>query len=192
MRYPLDHKSETRQRLVNAAGSLAKKNGFATTGVNALMASVNLTGGAFYSHFESKDDLLNEIILKELKRSHKLLTASIEENPVEGLKNFSAYYLSLAHVHHPEFGCALATLSNEVARADNSIKQTYQKSVQDIQQVFANTLQDENAAWATMALNVGAIMLARAMATPEVQQQLLDSCKQFANTSLQAVLKQQA
>ena len=51
MRYPQNRKAETRQKLIEKAGALAKKDGFATTGVDGLMASVGLTGGAFYSHF---------------------------------------------------------------------------------------------------------------------------------------------
>lgn len=187
MRYSADRKAETRRRLITTAGALAKKDGFATTGVDGLMASVNLTGGAFYSHFSSKDELLNEIIARELNSSRELLLRLLEEEPLKALQNFSAYYFSPMHVHHPEIGCALPSLSSEVARADDSIKQTYQTSVQAIQKVLADVWQDDSAAWATLALSVGAVVIARAMATPEAQQQLLDACRQFSNNSLQSL-----
>ena len=41
--------------------SIAKRGGFGTTGVDELMASIGLTGGAFYGHFASKEALLGEV-----------------------------------------------------------------------------------------------------------------------------------
>jgi len=47
MRYPTTHKEETRKKLLANARAIAKKGGFGTTGVDELMASIGLTGGAF-------------------------------------------------------------------------------------------------------------------------------------------------
>ena len=69
MRYPPEHKEGTRARLLEAGGALAKKDGFASTGVDGLMAAVGLTSGAFYSHFRSKAELLEAIVESELGRS---------------------------------------------------------------------------------------------------------------------------
>ncbi|MGX8249106.1 TetR/AcrR family transcriptional regulator, partial [Escherichia coli] len=69
MRYSAEHKAETRERLLASSGALAKQQGFAVTGVDALMKTVGLTGAAFYSHFPSKDDLFAELIERELRNS---------------------------------------------------------------------------------------------------------------------------
>ena len=78
MRYPQNRKAETRQKLIEKAGALAKKEGFATTGVDSLMASVGLTGGAFYSHFDSKSELLVEIINRELINSNNRMLVNAQ------------------------------------------------------------------------------------------------------------------
>lgn len=57
MRYSSTHKQETRQKLLDSSRAIAKKGGFDSTGVDALMSAIGLTGGAFYSHFRSKADL---------------------------------------------------------------------------------------------------------------------------------------
>lgn len=57
MRYSSTHKQETRQKLLDSSRAIAKKGGFDSTGVDALMSAIELTGGAFYSHFRSKADL---------------------------------------------------------------------------------------------------------------------------------------
>ena len=69
MRYTPEHKDKTRARLLAVGGSVAKKNGFGSTGVDSLMAAVGLTSGAFYAHFRSKAELLEAIVDQELGRS---------------------------------------------------------------------------------------------------------------------------
>ena len=61
MRYPADHKQRTGQRILNAASSLFRSRGYDATGIDAVMASADLTAGAFYAHFRSKEDLLRSI-----------------------------------------------------------------------------------------------------------------------------------
>ena len=46
MRYSAEHKAETRERLLASSGALAKQQGFAVTGVDALMKTIGLTGAA--------------------------------------------------------------------------------------------------------------------------------------------------
>ena len=89
-----------------------------TTGVDGLMASVGLTGGAFYSHFESKTDLLIEIITKELKFSDTFIGGQTSKRDITHVLNA---YLSPLHLKFPEFGCALPSLTNEIARSDNTV-----------------------------------------------------------------------
>ena len=62
MRYPANHKEETRKKLLANARAITKKGGFGTTGVDELMASIGLSGGAFYGHFPSKEALFAELV----------------------------------------------------------------------------------------------------------------------------------
>ncbi|WP_269758943.1 TetR/AcrR family transcriptional regulator [Variovorax sp. E3] len=54
MRYSNSHKEEIREKLLASGRAIAKRGGFTTTGVDALMPAIGLTGGEFYSHFPSK------------------------------------------------------------------------------------------------------------------------------------------
>lgn len=51
----------TRKSLLNSALELFEKQGFDRTSVQEIADRANLTKGAFYHHFESKDDLLRHI-----------------------------------------------------------------------------------------------------------------------------------
>lgn len=183
MRYPSNRKAETRQQLIEKTGALAKKNGFATTGVDELMASVGLTGGAFYSHFASKDDLLKAIIANELTSTTSRFMGS-QNDSIDSLVNLLELYLSPLHVKFPEMGCPLPSLSTEVARADMTTKQIYEDALKDIQQKLAHVIGNDNSAWATLALSIGGIVLSRAMASSETQQHVLNACKELARSSL--------
>lgn len=189
MRYSSTHKAETRLRLIEQAGRLAKKDGFATTGVDGLMATVGLTGGAFYSHFESKEELLKEIINAELVRSYEFFLPKEDDTSttsfsVASLKQLIVLYLNPAHIKKPEFGCSLPTLSTEVARSSDDIKQIYEAKVKHIQQGIFKVLKNDSASWAALALSVGAVTIARAMSTPEAQQEVLTACQNFLMQSL--------
>ncbi|PTQ90387.1 TetR/AcrR family transcriptional regulator [Agitococcus lubricus] len=174
MRYSAKHKAETRQTLIEKAGALAKQDGFATTGVDSLMATVGLTGGAFYNHFSSKDELLLEIIRQELKKSQHLLETNLANASTE---SFLDLYLSQLHLNFPALGCALPSLTTEVSRADEAIKQTFADGLAQIHHTLNTHLANPQLAWATLAMTVGAVNLARAMPTGEQQQILLESCK---------------
>ena len=79
MRYSASHKEQTRQRLIESSGAIAKRGGFATTGVDGLMKAIGLTGGAFYSHFPSKGDLFTEVVRRELSQSPILARDGVAE-----------------------------------------------------------------------------------------------------------------
>ena len=62
MRYSKEHKEQTRQRILEAAGRVFRRGGYSATGVDAVMADAGLTAGAFYRHFDSKEHLLGEVM----------------------------------------------------------------------------------------------------------------------------------
>lgn len=176
MRYAPNHKDTTRTRLLEVGGALAKENGFGTTGVDKLMAAAGLTSGAFYAHFRSKGELLEALVDSELTRS----LARFADKDDAGLLAALEGYLSPSHVDRPADGCAATSLTPEIARASESAKQTFEARMAEIHAAMAQHTADDGAAWALMAQAVGAVMLARAMATPEVRQAVLAGA--LANT----------
>ena len=61
MRYKSGYKEAKRKELLEISGRIAKSQGFANTGVDGFMKAADMTSGAFYSHFSSKQEfhLLN-------------------------------------------------------------------------------------------------------------------------------------
>ena len=121
MRYSASHKLETREKLLQSSAVSAKKSGFSTVGVDGLMKAIGLSGGAFYSHFSSKDELFASIVERELGQSLERLGG--RTRIASKLERCLKHYLSMAHVEHPESGCALPALGAEIARSDVEVRQ---------------------------------------------------------------------
>ena len=67
MRYDTDHKRATRQRIVKAAGRRFKQDGIDGAGLATVMSDAGLTNGAFYGHFTSKEDLVANVLIDQLR-----------------------------------------------------------------------------------------------------------------------------
>lgn len=179
MRYKPGHKEEKRRELLKSSGGLVKKGGFAATGVDALMQAAGVTSGAFYSHFSSKTDLLKALIQSELLASREMWAGNPHETAEEWIDFELDRYLNLAHIKHPEAGCALPPLAAEIARADASVREIYEKELLKGQQILATRMGSEDLAWAFICQLVGAILVARAMPDETMQRTVIEASKRF-------------
>lgn len=184
MRYSAEHKAQTRERLLDASGVLAKRGGFASTGVDGLMKAIGLSGGAFYGHFPSKDALFAQIVERELGSGKSVLATSADAG-TEKLRRCLALYLDMAHVSNVERGCAIPSLGPEIARAEPAVRERAEHWLLRLQQGWAKVLESDELAWAFLAQCVGALLLARMMVTPANQQQVLSASKTFLDAHLQ-------
>jgi len=172
MRYSANHKLQTKEKLLQSSAVSAKKAGFSTVGVDGLMKAIGLSGAAFYSHFTSKDQLFASIVERELSQSLERLGADQDRDKLERcLKQ----YLSMSHVEHPESGCALPTLGAEIARSDVLVREEAQVWICRLQESWAKILQSDSLAWAILSQCVGALVVARMLASTDIQRTVLQS-----------------
>lgn len=61
----------TRRRILASALALFVKKGYEHTTFNDIAARLKMTKGAVYWHFESKEDLLVELVKMALERFHR-------------------------------------------------------------------------------------------------------------------------
>jgi AcrR family transcriptional regulator len=59
---PRAQATSTRERIIDAAGLLFYEHGFHAIGLDAILEAVGVTKTTFYNHFESKDDLIVEVL----------------------------------------------------------------------------------------------------------------------------------
>ena len=77
------------------------------------MAEADLTVGTFYTHFKSKEALLQEALLQSLKARNEALRQALLAGDLELAVRT---YLSVEHRDAPGTGCPAAALAAEVAR----------------------------------------------------------------------------
>jgi TetR/AcrR family transcriptional regulator, transcriptional repressor for nem operon len=183
MRYSSTHKEETREKLMSSSRAIAKQGGFASTGVDALMASIGLTGGAFYSHFPSKQALFEALIEEEVDNSAKMLAGN-EDSSSDHVAKCLRSYLSTSHALHPEVGCVLPTLGAEIARATPQVRETVEQALKVTQKSWSQRTGDSDAAWALIAQCVGALVLARAVESERTRKEILAASRRFLGKTL--------
>ena len=178
MRYPTTHKAETRKKLLANARAIAKKGGFGTTGVDDLMASIGLTGGAFYGHFPSKEALFAELVEHEISNSVEML-AGDRDSPPDHVANRLRRYMSSYHAMHPESGCVLPALGPEIASAGPEVRVAVEDGLKRLQKSWSSRIGDPDAAWALIAQCVGALVLSRAVESERTRKEILASSLRF-------------
>lgn len=188
MRYSKTHKEETRRKLLDSSRALVKKGGFDTTGVEALMSSIGLTPGAFYTHFPSKQALLEEVLREEMQYSVSLFSPA-EAHDVDALRQRIRAYLSSAHAQHPEVGCALAAMGAELGRTPPTAKAIIENGLQQLHDVAQAELADSNAAWALISQCVGAVILSRAVASDAKRSEILRANRAHIDALLDSLTK---
>src|SRR5947199_10877218 len=114
-RYGKEHKQATRQRIIEAAGARLKRDGVHGSGIATLMADAGLTNGAFYAHFESKEDLVANAVTQQLLEQRERFSAQPPDRA--GLEQIVRQYLSVQHRDNPQDGSASAALLDQLGRS---------------------------------------------------------------------------
>ena len=178
MRYSKDHKQETRQRILEAAGRRFKRDGIDGAGLATVMADAGLTNGAFYAHFSSKEDLVANVLAEQLRAQRQSLDA--EPSDRAGLEAFVRSYLSPEHRNQFADGCPSAALLDEIARRPADTRDVFTEEVMGVVDDIAARINPTDVeagrvdALAVFGLMVGTLQLARTLTDPQLSDRLLD------------------
>ncbi|MUL48222.1 TetR/AcrR family transcriptional regulator [Mycobacterium sp. CBMA293] len=179
-RYGAEHKNETRRRIIAAASRRLKQDGIDGSGIATVMSDANLTNGAFYAHFGSKNDLVANVVADQLEQQRAAVSALPADR--ESLESYIRSYLSTEHRDNQPDGCPTAALLSEIGRCDGVVRDAYSAGAQSIVKEIAlhlpavrpevNRMQT---AWGLFGILVTSLQLARAISDPEVSAQVLDA-----------------
>ena len=182
MRYPSDHKERSRARIVEQASALLRERGIDGIGVAEIMRQAGLTHGGFYAHFDSKEALVEDALVKALDDTRDTLAHHAATlPPAQRLEAIVRSYLSRSHRDAPGSGCALAALGSEIARQQPTLRaaltRQYDRLVALIAGALADTGRPAEEAPAIVSTMVGALTLSRSVDDPEKSQQILRSAR---------------
>jgi AcrR family transcriptional regulator len=139
----LRNPERTRERLLKAASREVYRYGFQSAGIDAILAATNVTKGALYYHFESKEALgyaIVEEVLAKLPRERWLLPLQRNEdkNPIDALIS-----IVRAIPDGPKDvagGCPLVNLAQEMSQLDEQFRKRLERIFSSWQQGIATAL----------------------------------------------------
>lgn len=184
MRYSKEHKEETRQRILRAAGRVFRRQGYQGGGVDAVMKEAGLTHGGFYAHFKNKEALFEAAISAAMHGARETHQSWTQDRVGDDwIRTFTAHYLSPQHAERQEGGCAVPPLVSELGRAGEGPRVSFGNNIQEWAASLAEHLPGKSEsvddALAVIAACVGGIALARAVDDPELQERILSSSRRM-------------
>ncbi|KPW14806.1 Transcriptional regulator, TetR family [Pseudomonas amygdali pv. photiniae] len=179
MRYALDHKAQTHQRIVKEASMRFRRDGIGATGLQPLMKALGLTHGGFYAHFKSKDDLVEQALSHALDNV-KGITSDVFARQ-DSLSEFIDLYLSIDSRDSPDGGCPLPTMCLELGQRDQP-SATTDKIILHLLELFDQSLAQtgaESKSLPVLSTLVGGLVLARSAFNEELSQRILDTTRDY-------------
>jgi TetR/AcrR family transcriptional regulator, transcriptional repressor for nem operon len=181
MRYEKGHKEATRRHIIDVASRQFRENGVAAAGLAGVMSAAGLTNGAFYAHFESKEDLVRAVLAEARERG---LAGNLKANA--GLEKSIRDYLGTRHRDNSGSGCPTAALAAEIARHPQETREVFTEKAGQIISLIAAQLragsvaERRRKAMAIYGMMVGALQLARAVNDRKLSDEMLESAIESA------------
>jgi len=179
-------KRETRERILQAAATIARRDGLAAASIPRVMRAAGLTVGGFYGHFSAKSAMDAEVI-----RTVFGVIPGRSLGHLEGYHGFDwvqrAFrgYLTALNRDHPE-GCAYPNILSHIATGPPEVKKAFADALDLRIRAFEAHMpagagvSPRERSVAAMALTIGALILARASAGSAVSDEVLEACRKWA------------
>lgn len=134
----------TRERLLQAAFREVYKVGYQNAGIDTILAATNVTKGALYYHFESKEALghaIVEEIVAVVTRDRWILPlerSNGSKDPIDAL--IGIVQALPARPRDVRNGCPLVNLAQEMSRLDEQFRKRLERIFRDLQEAIAKAL----------------------------------------------------
>jgi TetR/AcrR family transcriptional repressor of nem operon len=176
--------ADARTRLLDAAMQVIRAQGYSATTVDDICQAAGLTKGAFFHHFESKQDLAVAAAAHFSQMAERLFAAAPYREPADPLDRLLGYIDfrgSIISGPIPDFTCLLGTMVQEAYDTHPAIRRACETYIgvhvadlaKDIE--AAKALYAPKAPWSALSLALhtqavlqGAFILAKAKGGPDV------------------------
>ena len=192
MRYKPGHREEARARMIAAAGRGFRRNGFGGIGVDGLAKEAEVTSGAFYGHFPSKDAAFKEAVASGIEDLRAGVESFQTTHGDRWAEAFVDFYLGEKRTCELGESCAMQSLSPEVARSHRDVRDVYQAGMVKVVEQITKGLREgglaerRKRAWAFLSILAGGVTIARAVPDSEVSSQIAKSIKASALATIGA------
>ena len=179
-------KRETRERILQAAALIARREGLPAASIPRVMRAASLTVGGFYGHFPSKAAMDAEVIRTVFGAIPGRSLAHLEGHQgFDWIQRAFEGYLTPLNRDHQD-GCAYPNILSHIATGPLEVKKAFADALDLRIRAFEAHMPSSpgvsvrERAVAAMALTIGALILARASAGAAVSDEVLAACKKWA------------
>jgi TetR/AcrR family transcriptional repressor of nem operon len=124
--------ANTRITILQKAFELIYSKGYQTTSIDDIIATTQVTKGAFYYHFKTKDEMgvaIIEEILKPTMLENFIKPIENSQNPIQDLYNMISYLLLEDPFLQVKYGCPVGNLTQEMTPWNNQFSQALSELV---------------------------------------------------------------
>ena len=176
MRYGAEHKEQSKARILEAARSMFRKRGFDGASIDQVMSAAGLTRGAFYAHFNSKDDLVAQVLAIEAGLVRRLEQATETDDNRGAASAALMDYLDPTQRESVATGCPLVAHPVDAIRGDAIRKEGYTDRLRSLVAALEEAVPGDDAVLVSV-LAVGAGILSSASADPALADRIQDVCR---------------
>lgn len=142
--WPMSKAAATRQLILLKAFDLIYRNGFQATSIDTIIATTQVTKGAFFYHFKNKEEmgvaLINEVI-KPTMEENFVRRLSKSNHPADDIYALMKYLLQTSPDFQVQYGCPVVNLVNEVAPGSDSLNRALHGVLSQCLQAVRNSVQ---------------------------------------------------
>src|ERR1700726_3149046 len=194
--------AENRRAIVAAATRLFRERGVEAVGLSELMKRAGFKQGGFYNHFESKADLVAEVLASAIAEGNaefaKMARAPVDESTT-ALRRYINWYLSQAHRDDIDHGCPVTGFAGDAPRLGAGAQSHFAGGLDDQITILAGLIAESGLAAAgerrrtlrerAISLHcemLGALVLSRsvAQAAPALSNEILENVHRHVRASL--------
>src|SRR6202048_2730498 len=194
--------AENRRAIVAAATLLFRERGVEAVGLSELMKHAGFTQGGFYNHFESKADLVAEVLASAIAEGNaefaKMARAPVDESTT-ALRRYISWYLSQAHRDDIDHGCPVTGFAGDAPRLGAEAQSHFAGGLDDQITILAGLIAEsgplavagERRTLRERAISLhcemlGALVLSRsvAQAAPAISNEILENVQRDVTASL--------
>ncbi|MBS2017829.1 MAG: TetR/AcrR family transcriptional regulator [Deltaproteobacteria bacterium] len=175
-----EQKSRSREGILDAAARLVRERGIAGARVADVMQGAGLTVGAFYAHFASKEQLVDEALRRTSRALRERLLSRLDEKPAaDRAEVVLKRYLCAANRDEQTLGCPFPAVVGEIATTAPEHGPVLGEQVEELREALAEHLPKErrHLALGLVALMIGGLSLARALRGTPLSDDVLKSCR---------------
>ncbi|MGN8055889.1 TetR/AcrR family transcriptional regulator [Pedobacter sp. 22163] len=135
--------ADTRMMILQKSFELIYRKGYQSTSIDEIIATTQVTKGAFYYHFKTKDDmglsLINELLYPGM---YNVMIKPLEEgkDPVKDIYKVVENLLNDFVFFNPDYGCPAINLIEEMSPMNPAFKKALSKLVKQWQNAIVATL----------------------------------------------------